>query len=81
MENLHILKTSYLGATNTRGARVKIYSERFRQSVVIPYNYRFNNALDIAINWLQSKGFEIIGKGEGKESMYIISTTFEPLKK
>jgi hypothetical protein len=79
MENLHIIKTSYLGATNTRGARVKIYSERFRQSVVIPYNYRFNSALDIVINWLQSKGFEIIGKGEGVNNMYVISTTFEQI--
>jgi hypothetical protein len=81
MENLHILKTSYLGATNTRGARVKIYSERFRQSVVIPYNYRFNSALDIAINWLQSKGFEIVGKAEGVNNMYVITKTFQPIKK
>ena len=81
MQNLHIIKTSYLGATNTQGARIKIYSERFRESVIIPYNYHFNSALDIAIHWLQEKGFEIIGKGEGKENMYIISNTFEPLKK
>ena len=80
MENLHILKTSYLGATNTRGARVKIYSERFRQSVIISYTYE-NRAQDMAINWLQEKGFEIIGKGEGQNNMYIISSTFEPLKK
>ena len=81
MENLHILKTSYLGATNTRGARVKIYSERFRQSVIIPYNYRYNSAQDIAIHWLQSKGFEIVGKGEGINNMFVISKTFEPIKK
>lgn len=81
MENLHIIKTSYLGATNTKGSRVKIYSERFSQSVVIPYNYQFNSAQDIAIHWLQSKGFEIVGKGEGKNNMYIITTTFQPIKK
>ena len=81
MENLHIIKTTYLGATNTQGARVKIYSERFRHSVVIPYNYCFNDALQVAIFWLQARGFEIIGKGEGKENMYVVSTTFEPLKK
>ena len=81
MQNLHILKASYLGATNKHGARVKIYSERFRKSVVFPYNYCFNDALQVAIHWLQEKGFEIIGKGEGQNNMYIISTTFEPLKK
>lgn len=82
MENLHKIKTSYLGATNTKGARVKIYSERFRESVIIPYySEEFNSALDIAIHWLQSKGFDIVGKGEGANNMYIISKTFQPLKK
>lgn len=79
MNNLHVLKIFYLGATNTLGSRVKIQSERFKQKVTIPYDYKFNCITDIAINYLQSKNFVVIGKGEGDGCMYIITETFEPL--
>lgn len=81
IKNYHILKVTYLGATNTTGSRVKIASERFKQSRVIPYNHEFNSTKDIAADWCAKNGFELIGAGEGKDCYYLISTTFEPLKK
>lgn len=78
--NLHVLIVKFLGATNSRGARVKITSERFEDSITISYDYSLNGTLDIATNYLTNKGFTIIGQAEGKDHYYIISSTFEPLK-
>lgn len=80
MENYHILIVSYLGATNTRGSRIKIKSERFEQSVTISYDHECNNSLDGAKKWLKENEFEVIGQGESNRHYYIISTTFKPLK-
>lgn len=80
MENFHIIKVKYLGATEKRGSRVKIESERFKQSILTDYDYEFTNTYEIAENWLKASSFEIVGKAEGKDCYYIISSTFKPLK-
>ena len=80
MENFHIIKVKYLGANESRGPRVKLESERFKQSILTDYDYNFANTYEIAENWLKANGFELLGKAEGKDCYYIISTTFKPLK-
>lgn len=81
LENFHVLKASYLGPTNTKGSRVKIESERFKQKIIIPYNYEFAYTLPIAQKHLEKLGFELIGQAEGKNCYYLISSTFKPLRK
>ncbi len=76
MTNFHIFKISYIGATNNKGSRIKIHSERFKKSRIISYNYQFNNTLDGALDYLTKKGFEIVGQAEGKDCYYVISNTF-----
>lgn len=78
MTNYHILNISFIGSTDRRPARVKIKSDRFKQSVIVQFDYEFDT-VGTALNWLQSQEFEIVGKGEGKDSYYLISTTFKPL--
>lgn len=84
MKNFHILQIKPLGTTNTQGLRVKITSQRFKQSVTIPWDNEAGEMLhctDVAKKWLQSKGFDIVGQGEGNSDYdYIITNTFEPLK-
>lgn len=80
MKNYHLLQIKYLGATNYNGSRIKIISKRFEQSVTIPYDYKYDNTCEGATAYLESKGYEIIGKGEFGDSYILISTTFEPLK-
>lgn len=82
-DNYHIIMVQSMGATNTQPARIKLISERFKQSIIIPFTNHaaaFSPALDSAILWLSNKGFNIVGQGEGKDHYYLISTTFEPLK-
>jgi len=83
LQNFHILIVKAIGATNTEPARVKIISERFKQSVKIPFTNNpgaSNPATDSAIEYLEKQGYDLIGKGEGKDHMYIITNTFKPLK-
>jgi hypothetical protein len=81
MKNYHILTVKYLGPTNYRGSRVRITSERFNQSVILSYDYQFNTAYEQAETYLTGRGFNVLGHGEGKNTMFIITDTFEPLKK
>ena len=80
MLNLHTIEVKYLGATNSRGSRVKMTSLRFGDSVTIGYNHEFNSSVDNAENWLNKNGFEPIFKSEGKNVMYLHCFVFEPLK-
>lgn len=80
MQNLHLLHIKYLGATNTLGARIKITSYRFQQSIIINYDYSCSTAYEIAKNHLEKLGFNIIALAELKEGYALLSDTFEPLK-
>jgi hypothetical protein len=83
LPNYHILIIKVIGPTDHEPARVKIISERFKQSIKIPFTNHpgaSNPATDSAIEYLEKRGHKLIGKGEGKDHMYIISDTFEPLK-
>lgn len=77
----HVLECYYSGTTNFRGSKVIIKSARFEQYISIPYDYRKNNSLDIAIMYLKENGFKISGYGESSKGYYIVTTTFKGLKK
>lgn len=76
INNYHILTVKYIGATNFTGSRVKIISERFKESKTIGYDHDFNNSLEVAENWLINHGFNLIGHGEGKDHYYVITDSF-----
>ncbi len=80
MTNLHAFKITYLGATNTRGSRVKVKSLRFDQSKLLSYNYEDRDITETAKKYLESLGFDIIGQAEDKYGMILLSSTFKPLK-
>jgi hypothetical protein len=80
VENLHIISVKYMGPTNTRGTKLKIESKRFNQSVTLSYDYQIGNILDQAVQYLQQRGFNVLGKGEFGNTDIIVSNTFNPLK-
>ncbi len=77
--NYNIIEVVYLGATNNKGSRVKMYSPRFETSKTIPFNYSLNSIDEMAIEYLKNNGFEIIGQGETKKGFAIITSTFKAL--
>ena len=81
MANFHIIKCSYSGATNFRGSRVVLKSERFESSISLPYDHSMRDSIDIGIKYLKEQGFKISGYGEASNGYYIVSTTFKDIKK
>ena len=80
MENLHAFTIKYLGPTNTKGSRVKITSERFEQSKTFAYNYTYSNIVDMAEEYLQKFGFNLVGVAETSKGFIILSDTFKELR-
>jgi hypothetical protein len=83
MTNFNVLEISHVPMTSHKPARVKIYSPRFKQTVIFSkeseaYDQCRDNT-EIAAKFLSKLNFNIIGQGEGKGKMYIISDTFKPL--
>lgn len=76
MQHFHVLQVKYLGATNTRGSRVKITSDRFKISRTIPYDHALNSIEDMAVTAIKKEGFHVVGIAEG----YIITDTFKPFE-
>ena len=76
IKNFQLFQVKYLGATNTKGSRVSIKDTRFKQLVVIPYDYSFNSAMDIAINYLKERGYNVIGRAENE----VLADDFKPLR-
>ena len=82
MENLHLIHAKYLGATNSRGSRVKLTSYRFNDSVTIPYDYGKNSIVGMACAWINERyGTDaIVGSGESPTGYIIALNVFEPLR-
>jgi hypothetical protein len=57
-ENLHLIEVRCLGATNSKGSRIKIVSHRFNQSVILPLDYSYNSTLHQAADYLISRGLQ-----------------------
>lgn len=83
MKSYHLIEVKYLGATNTKGSRIKITSLRFpNDSITTSLNYRSNSIKDDAIELLNDFGFKIDGYGyDEKKGVFILcSIVFEPIK-
>tara|TARA_Y100001938_G_scaffold15916_1_gene19712 strand:+ start:35 stop:367 length:333 start_codon:yes stop_codon:yes gene_type:complete len=59
--NTRVLNYKYLGPTNFKGSRVKITDKRFKRSKTISYDHQFSNAVEVAVNYLLSHGWDVVG--------------------
>lgn len=82
-QNYHVLIVRYMRQTNTQPSRVKITSELFKQSILMPFTNEQGStvpSLDTAELWLKNNGFDIVGHAEGNGHSYVITNTFKSLK-
>lgn len=77
MKNYQVIKVQYFGPTNARGSRVKLTDYRFNTSKTIPYGYEFNNARDIAIDWLTREGHKVVGQAEAPDHYLLMLDSVE----
>ena len=54
MKHLHLIKVKYISATDFKGARVKLTSTRHNKSKIIPFDYKFNNAMEVAKDYIKN---------------------------
>ena len=84
MQRVHLIEVKYLGATNTKGSRVKITSLRFKDAVTISYDYEFNNISEMFESWLKGLnndlGIVSVGYNEYNNTYIYGVTVFEPIK-
>lgn len=83
MENFHIITAKALQYNEKYGFRIKLRSERFKQTIFINWdNEDVNNTLRVvSAGILKAKGFEIIGAALASEDTdYIITKTFMPIR-
>jgi hypothetical protein len=84
MKHFHLIEAKYLGATNSRGSKVKLTSLRFpNDSFTVSWDYEYSsNLLDQAQVSLNNIGIKVSGYGyDEKKGTYILATeTFEPIK-
>lgn len=67
IQNLRQIKVKFVGATNSRGSRIKIYeSPRYNdekeQSKMFSYDYAVGNVEQQAFNILEANGFNIVAR-------------------
>lgn len=79
--NSRVLEVKYLSPTNTQGSRVKVVDTYFDESIIIGWNYEFNNMLEVALDNLLNKRnlkIEVIGISENyKTKSNYITITFD----
>jgi len=80
MKNYHVIKVKYLGATNYKPSRIRLTSERFHDSIILDSDNDYETTYEQAEMYLVWHGHNVVGHAEGKDYMYVISETFEPLK-
>lgn len=83
-QNLHVFRITFQPYTNTKPCRTKIYSERFKQGIVVSNEAeKFEQCAESyerAVVELRERGFNIVAVGEGTGCMYVMSDDFKPLK-
>jgi sRNA-binding regulator protein Hfq len=67
IQNLRQIKVKFVGATNTRGSRIKIYeapryNDEKEQSKMFSYDYSVGNVEQQAFNILEANGFKIVAR-------------------
>ena len=78
IKNGRVFKIKYLGATNTKGSRIKIIDCRFKKSKTLSRSYKHISGLYDAVDYLTNKGINILYQGElNYNENILISDDFE----
>ncbi len=77
--NLHAIVCKYHGPTNTRGSRVSLYSERFKERISAPFDYSARDIIDQGRAMLARTGHNVVAVAETREGYILLSDTFAPL--
>lgn len=80
MKNLRSFTVTHKAMTNTKPAKVRIYDNRFQRVYYASY---YDTPLDrqeeIAEQWLNKRGVNILYQSQGKKGFILLTDNFNPL--
>jgi len=76
LKRLRCFTISYLPATNTKGSRIKIKDTRHEKTVIIPFDYNFDNIKQGAFEYLKSIGIDILASSEIRQTDLLFADDF-----
>lgn len=78
--NFQVFYVSYVGESDKSDSHVNIYDARFKARKTVSFwQSEYATTIEVAIDYLQKNGFNIIGKAEGKKGYLVFSDTFKNL--
>mgnify|MGYP003322558661 CR=1 FL=1 len=77
---IRVLEFEYLGPVDGRGSQVKITDRRFNRSVLIPYDYEFTDAGEMAWDYLATRGWLVRCISREPDVIICAWNTGEPLQ-
>jgi hypothetical protein len=66
VKNMRAIRVKYLAPTNHKGARIKLTEQMYQTAdiVTLSYDYAIGNGTEQAIQYLQNKGINLLGKSD-----------------
>lgn len=77
IQNVRAFRIAYLSATNNRNARVSITDIRRDKRIIIPFDYKANSSIEVAVAHLKKNKIKIVEKFTTRTYDYLISNDFE----
>lgn len=69
-----VIEVRFVSPTNNHGDQVSLKDTHFNESKRINWDYRFNSALEVAVNYLVSLGIEVqsIAYNDSRNIYYVV---------
>jgi len=78
VNNMRAIRVKFLPPTNTQGTRIKLIEQLYQttDTITLSYDYAIGNGTDQAIQLLQGKGINILGKSDIKGETVLFSDSW-----
>jgi len=73
MQHTQAILIRYLSATDTKGSRVKLIDKRFKTSITLGTDYKHNNPLAQAKEWLEGKGYQVVTNSTWSDDEWLVT--------
>ena len=79
IKNMRAIRVKFLGATNNKGSRIKLTEQMYQttDTVTLSYDYAIGNGTEQAIQYLQNKGINLLGKSDVKGETILFSDSWQ----
>jgi hypothetical protein len=79
VKNMRAIRVKYLPPTNHKGSRIKLIEQMYEtaDTVTLSYDYAIGNGTEQAMQYLQNKGINILGKSNIQGETILFSDSWQ----